>query len=464
MSARTPTTDIDVRPPSRVEQVAFGAGGMGSAIFSTVPGLVLLYYLTDTLGVAAGLAGLVVAVPRLLDLLSNPLVGRLSDRTTSRWGARRPWMMVGSLLLPAAFVLLFFSPASGNAAAIWVASAFACAGVCFALFMVPWSTLPAEIGGTGTARTTMMSWRVAFQAVGILVAGGLAATLVEIGGGGVGGYRLMAVIMAALMAVALLTAVLVGARSSRRSTTAVAETGSLRDALRLVRGDAALRTVVLVIVLCEVATAAALASVPYIADHVVGSPDAISLVFVAVIAPVMVTMPVWSKVADRHTKPTALRWATCFFAAGAVLLVALPSVPVDYRLGGAVVAAAVLGIGFAGTAMLPLAMLADAVAREEADSGVRRAGLIIGVANAAETVAGSAGAGLYALLLAAFGFVSTQDGRDVTQTTTAQFGIVFAVGGVAILALLTVNAVLRWYTLDDATASGVGDRHLEVAS
>src|SRR5262245_21176511 len=122
------------RPPTLVEQAAFGAGGMASAIFTTVPGLVLLYYLTDTLGVAAALAGLVVAAPRLVDLLSNPLVGRLSDGTVSRWGPRRPWMFVGGLLLPITFVLLFWSPWTGNGAAIWVGCAFAAGGICFAVF------------------------------------------------------------------------------------------------------------------------------------------------------------------------------------------------------------------------------------------------------------------------------------------------------------------------------------------
>ena len=88
------------RPLSRLDQAGFGTGGLATGIFITVPGLVLLYYMTDTLGVAAGLAGLVVVVPKLLDLVLTPLAGRLSDRTVSRWGRRRPWMAVGGLLLP----------------------------------------------------------------------------------------------------------------------------------------------------------------------------------------------------------------------------------------------------------------------------------------------------------------------------------------------------------------------------
>ena len=88
--------------------------------------------------------------------------------------------------------------------------------------------------------------------------------------------------------------------------------------------------------------------------------------------------------------------------------------------------------------MLPQAMLASAVAKEASDSGLRRAGLITGAANAAETVSGSIGAGVCALLLSALGFVSTQADQDVTQTMTAQIGIVAETGGVAILAVKVV--------------------------
>lgn len=431
------------RPPSTVEQAAFGAGGLASAIFTTVPGLMLLYYLTDTLGVAAGIAGLVVALPRLLDLLSNPLVGRCSDRTVTRWGPRRPWMAAGSLLLPATFVLLFWSPWLGTAAALWVAAAFAAGGVCFAVFAVPWSTLPAEIGATDRARTTMMSWRVAFQAGGILIAGGLAPTIVESTGGGSEGYRVMALAMACVMALAMGVAVVGGARRSTRRAAAVGDTGSIRDAARLVRTTPDLRSVLIIVMLCEVATATSLASVPYIADHVIGSPGATTYVFIGVIGPMLLTMPLWSRLANRFTKRQALASASSVYAAGAAILLVLPFIPPGSRLVTAICATVIVGIGFAGTAMLPLAMLADAVAREADRSGLHRAGLITGAASAAETAAGGLGAGLYAIVLSAFGFASSRGDDVVDQTLTAQIGIVVAVGGVSIVALLAVNLVLR---------------------
>ncbi len=71
-----------------VERAAFGAGSLATATYAVVPGLILLYYLTNVLGVAAGVADLVVFLPKLLDLVYNPIVGRLSDATTSRHDRR----------------------------------------------------------------------------------------------------------------------------------------------------------------------------------------------------------------------------------------------------------------------------------------------------------------------------------------------------------------------------------------
>jgi glycoside/pentoside/hexuronide:cation symporter, GPH family len=75
----------------------------------------LLYYLTNVLVVAA--AGFAVCLPKLLDVVCNPFVGRLSDSTVSRWGPRRPWMVAGDHLLNG--ICGKFFPAFHRGAAPW---------------------------------------------------------------------------------------------------------------------------------------------------------------------------------------------------------------------------------------------------------------------------------------------------------------------------------------------------------
>ena len=69
---------------ARPVRVGYGLGSFCTGTFSTVPGLLLLYYLTNVIGVRAVIAGTAVFVPKAWDLIINPVVGRLSDRTRSR--------------------------------------------------------------------------------------------------------------------------------------------------------------------------------------------------------------------------------------------------------------------------------------------------------------------------------------------------------------------------------------------
>ncbi len=88
-------------------RLGYGVGSFCTATFGSVPGLLLLFYMTNFLAVPAWLAGVVVTAPKVWDLVINPLVGRWSDRTVSRLGPRRPWLLAGACTLPIAFFLVF---------------------------------------------------------------------------------------------------------------------------------------------------------------------------------------------------------------------------------------------------------------------------------------------------------------------------------------------------------------------
>src|SRR5215203_7537082 len=157
---------------TRGTHVGYALGSIGTAAFGTVPGLLLLFYLTDVLGVAAGIAGLVIFLPKAWDVVLNPWIGSRSDRTESRWGPRRPWMLSGGVTLPLLFVLIFVGPgAPPGLAAGWVAVAFLLAATAYGCFQVPYVAQPAEITDDPGERSTPMSSRVAALPVDIQLVG-----------------------------------------------------------------------------------------------------------------------------------------------------------------------------------------------------------------------------------------------------------------------------------------------------
>src|SRR6478736_8732541 len=111
-SSTGPTTGL-----SPAARRGHGLGSVATGSFGTVPGLLLLPYLTDRLGVTAGVAGLVVFLPKAWDVILNPIAGRISDRSTNPGGRRRPFLIRSGTLLALAFVLLFPGPTSPTAPA-----------------------------------------------------------------------------------------------------------------------------------------------------------------------------------------------------------------------------------------------------------------------------------------------------------------------------------------------------------
>ena len=194
------TATSPTRLPTRV-RLGYGAGSVATGAFGTVPGLMLLPYLTDELGVAALVAGFVVFAPKAWDVVLNPVAGRISDRTRDPRGPRRPWLLRAGLALAATFALVFAGPDVDSRVVEtgWVLVCFLAAATAYAFFQVPYVAMPAELTSSYDERTRLMTWRVAILALTIMVAGASAPLIRDLVGGR-DGYRVMGVVMAVIIA------------------------------------------------------------------------------------------------------------------------------------------------------------------------------------------------------------------------------------------------------------------------
>ncbi len=184
----------------------YGLGSVATGSFGTVPGLLLLPYLTDRLGVVPGVAGLIVFLPKAWDVLLNPIAGGISDRSTNPAGRRRPFLLRAGLTLAVAFVLLFSGPTSPRGlAAAWVVVVFLACATAYAFFQVPYVAMPAEMTDDYDERTRLMTWRVAILALAILVSGGL-SPVIRNQLGPTWGYRGVGLFVGALIVVGTLGA------------------------------------------------------------------------------------------------------------------------------------------------------------------------------------------------------------------------------------------------------------------
>src|SRR6478752_397545 len=158
---------------SRGTIARYATGSLGTGGFATLPGLVLTYYLTDSLGVAALAAGAVITIAKVWDVIIDPVIGALTDRDLARHGSRRRLMLIGACALPVLFALTFAVPPTLGplAAGIWVLLAFTLTATAFSLFQVPYIALPAELTPRYDERTRLLPWRVVVPTPGVLLVG-----------------------------------------------------------------------------------------------------------------------------------------------------------------------------------------------------------------------------------------------------------------------------------------------------
>jgi GPH family glycoside/pentoside/hexuronide:cation symporter len=438
----------------------YAVGSVGTGGFGTLPGLVLLIYMTNTLGVSPAFAGIAFTVSKIWDVIIDPWIGARSDRSLARTGARRRFMVLGAILLPIFFVLTFAVPPGlpPLVSAAWVLVAFLLAATAFSLFQVPYIALPAELVDSYDARTRLLSARVIVLSLAILAFGGGAPEIVLLvvnnGGTEYLGYLAMAAVAGVVFLVAFLIASTVE-RSAQVDRAPVApgsepiaglaapQTGVLmhfRRGWSAVRDSQPYRALLFTFIMQALAIGMMLAGVAYIAFDVLGLEGTLFL-FLSLIAPAILVTPLWSLVARRIGKERAFRIATVLFGLAALSLVLLVWFPGPWLYGPVALA----GAAYAGLQSLPLAMLPDTVAHDAQKNGPGRAGTFSGVWTAGETAGLAFGGTILSIVLTVTGFIPTVADQTVTQPDSAILGIILGFSAIpAVLMFASLISLARY--------------------
>lgn len=434
---------------SRATIWRYASGSLATGGFSTLPGLVLLYYMTDTLAVPALWGGIVIVVVKVWDVVADPVIGALSDVDDRRSGSRRRFLAIGAIALPVLFVVTFAVPSgiSPVLACLWVTIAFLGAATAFSMFQVPYMTLPAALSGEYDERTRLLTARVVVLTIAILVFGGGGPALRSLGGTAHLGYLVMALVCAALLAIGCWIAI---GSAPRHATSTGGERArdAYRQAWDVLASGRSLRALIVPFFVQAAATGIMLAGAQYVATYLLESEDAITLLFVALIAPAVVAAPIWQWLSARSSKRFAFQLSSVVFVIACLALIPALWVP-D---GWVYVPVAVAGLGYAGMQSLPMAMLPDAMAHDLARTGKDRSGVIGGVWTAMETTGFAIGGVVLSLILALAGYVESVGGTEQSEGVHVAIGLSFSL--VPALLVLVSLLPLRGYRL---TRAVVGD-------
>ena len=421
--------------------IGFGFAGIGTALSLQIPNLLLLVYMTDTLAISAALAGAALFAPRLLDVVTDPLMGLLSDRTKSRWGRRRPYFVLGALVTSLALALLFNCPdfESVPARLAYVVGFYVVMQLGVTIFMVPYYALPAELSSDPHERTKLMSSRAAFSFCGGLLGGALAPQLIALGGGGQDGYSMMSVVIGCICGAAFASAFF----GTRKAHLIEAETTALPiiEQFKVALGNRPFRIFMLSFIAYLCSFGCFVASIPYYAGNILGQDAILSTVWLSVNVPAVASIPFWTLAARRWEKHQVL--------VASLGLMALTSAALFLGQGELSVLLSItvlLGIGFGGSQVACWAMLPDIIQWDYAQSGVQRGGIFAGCMTAFEKTGLALGGLLTGALLATTGYVESTTG-DAVQPASALTGIKLAIGAAPAVLYALAAALIAAYPL-----------------
>ena len=370
------------------EKIAYGYADFGYGIAFSFVGLYLFPYLAHKTAVGVGLAATVLLVGKVWDAVTDPLIGALSDRTHSRWGRRRPWLLWGAVPFGLTFIAIWLLPIEFSK---WDAFAYASLvyllhATAYTCVAVPHASLTPELTHDYDARTGLTSYRMAFSILGVMLGSVLPPWLV----GGVQGRWTQAgfVRAAAICSVAMITGPLVvffGCRE--RHPERVVRRVSMLEGFRLVLHNRPFFLALSMYLAAWVALSMTTGMFVIYFNAWLHYAHVLEYVLLATFITAAVMLPVWVRVSARFGKRAAYIAGMCAYSAVCFATLALRPTAPEFVWVFAVAA----GVGISAIYVLPWSIVPDCIEYDELKTGMRREGTFYGFVTFAQKLAAAAG-------------------------------------------------------------------------
>ena len=422
-------------------KLGFGAGEFSSSIFFTITSFWLMNFLTDEVRLSAALAGTALLVGKIWDAVIDPFIGHFSDHTRSRWGRRRPYLLIFAIPLGAAFVLMFRNPGIQDQAGkfIWALLTYVFFCTVYSFTNIPYNSLLPEMTQDYNQRTSISGFKQGFAVIGTLLGAGAAMPIMALFAGRTAGFVGMSAVFGFLAALSLLvTFFSVKEPAFQEKPPGENVIKSLKDVfsnrpyLWLLGAWFTNSTAVAILQTMLI----------YFYKYILRDEAGVTLGMITLLLMTMLTIPVWVWVTKRIGKKTA-------YAAGMTLtlLTVLGVAFLGDRLGtgGTLVLMALAGVGFSSHYVLPWAMAPDTIEYGYARSGVRREGIYYSVWTFVIALGGAFAGFLVGQGLGLSGYIP-----DAVQSASSILGIRLLIGPLPVFLILLGNLALFFYPLNQA--------------
>jgi GPH family glycoside/pentoside/hexuronide:cation symporter len=397
-----------------------------------------LKFATDVLGISPAAMGALFGAARIADALVDPLAGLASDRTRSRFGRRRPWILLAALPMGLAYAASWSPPRAleGGALVLWMSVTVVAFYAAQSAFAIPHASLGAELTTSHHGRTRVFGVRAAFSGAGMLLGLAALAALER----ATDARASATSIATALGLLAAGTAAICALGVRERAPLAGQSPAPFRAATDVVRNPHA-RRLLGVFFCAELSTALLATMLPYAAQYLLHDPTATTRTLLCFLVATLISLPVWVALARRLGKRRAwlLSSSACTVGFASIWFVQ----PGDGLLLAGIAAA--IGLAHGAVRVLPLSIQADVMDWDELRTGERKEGTYVAAWNLAAKAAAGIGVACCGALLAGAGFVPGAPASAETQTAMRLAGSLLPAAAYGIATWL-----LAGFALDEA--------------
>jgi glycoside/pentoside/hexuronide:cation symporter, GPH family len=403
--------------------IGWGLGTLPMAILFNSFNILALRYFVDFVGLTAAAAGSLIALSKLYDAVTDPLMGTISDRTKSRQGRRRIYLLVGGLLCALVLVAVFSIPAQldSTLAFALVAAVVFLYATGYTVYSIPYIAMAAEISSAPHTRASMMSWRVFFIGIGGLFAGTIGPKLVAWFGGGAEGHRGMAIVLGFLVLLFAAVTFVMTSSAPRGDQFAPPPAMPLREKFRTILENRPFLLLLALKFFQLTGVAVASATLAFFTVWVLGRgySDLGTIVFWTTVGQIIGT-PLSLAFMRRFGKRFTFMVAAFVFAV--VSLTWLASDPSE-PMWIIAVRVFVKGLATAGILLVGQVLLPDTIEYDRRRTGLRREGVLSGMYTTIEKIAFAGGAAVTALYLEWANYVPGLTQASGVQPQTAMDAI-----------------------------------------
>ncbi|MBX3010204.1 MAG: glycoside-pentoside-hexuronide (GPH):cation symporter [Caldilineaceae bacterium] len=432
----------------------YGLGDWGAGAATTARTLFWLFFIVSVIGVDISLAGYAFVIGRIWDGINDPLIGMISDRFRSRWGRRRPFLLVGALPFGLGFYLMFQQPpvTSDWAVALYYGIVFILYDTAYTIVNAPYSALTSELTEDYDERSSLAGWRVANSIFASLLTAGTFKLLAEsvFAGWFTGpnalqqGYAVAGALWGLLIAATPLL-VVAFVREPQRDYAVDTTPFNLLQTAKEVLANRPFRIGVTIYLLTFTAVDLITAVfVWFLLYYMELRPPFDSLVLATVLGVAFLSMPITIQLMKRWDKRTTYIRMMSFWA---VTMVAITFLPPGSRTE-ILLLGVLAGLGYGAANAIAWSIVADVIEQDEWQTGQRREGVYAGFLTAFRKIAASLAVGL--LLPQVLAFTGFVEGAAAVQPPAAVWALRFFMGAIPALLLFCSIGVALHYPLTRA--------------